>query len=90
MIKWFFLDRIDAKTAGAAIGRQDNFVIRAGADETESALAFPELAEAGTDVTLQSTIVNLVPVPSRHVAGVDVFGSACSVLGHRNAMWTVA
>ena len=83
MIKWFFLDGIDAKAAGAAIGCQDNFVIRAGANETESALAFSEPAEAGTDVTLQSTIVDLVPVSSRYVASVDVFCSACTLLGHR-------
>jgi len=64
MIQWLFLDGINTKAAGAAIGRQDNFIILASANETESALAFSELAEAGTDVTLQSTIVDLVPVSS--------------------------
>jgi hypothetical protein len=84
MIQWLFLDGINTKATGAAIGRQDNFIILASANETQSALAFSELAEAGTDVTLQSTIVDLVPVSSRYVASVDVFRSACNVLGHRN------
>ncbi len=86
MIQWFFLDGIDAKPAGAAIGCQDNFVIRASADKTESALAFSELAETGTDVTLQPTIVDFVPVSSRYLARVDVFCSVCNVLDHRNGI----
>ncbi len=86
MIEWLFLDGIDAKSAGAAIGCQYYFVIRAGANETEPALALSEPAEAGTDVTLQSTIVDLVPVSSRYLAGADVFRSARTLLGHRNGI----
>ncbi len=82
MIKGLFLDGIDAKAAGTAIGCQHNFVIRARADESESALTFSEPAEAGTDVTLQPTVVDLVPVSSRYVAGLDVFRGACTWLGH--------
>ena len=84
MIQWLFLDGIDTKAARTALGCKDNLIILASADETEPALALSELTEAGTDVTLQSTIVNLVPVSSRYVANVDVFRSACNVLGHRN------
>ncbi len=83
MIKWLFLDGIDAKAAGAAIGCQDNFVIRASADKTESALAFPEFAEAGTNVTLQSTIVDLVPIPPRYATKFGVCRVCSLWLRHR-------
>ena len=83
MIEWPFFDGIDAKSAGAAIGRQDNFVIRAGANETESALAFFKLAEARTDVTLQSTIVDPVPIPPRYATKFGICRVCSLWLRHR-------
>ncbi len=83
MIEWLFLDGIDAKAAGAAIGRQDDFVVRAGADKTESALTFSEFAEAGTDVALQSTIIDLVPIPPRNATEFGVCRARSLRLCHR-------
>jgi hypothetical protein len=68
VIKRLFLDGIDAKATGSTIGGQDNFVFPSGSDETEPVLAFSELAEARAEVTLQATVIELVPVSSGNSA----------------------
>ena len=62
MIERLFLEGVDAKTAGAAIACQNNFVMRAGADEAQSALALPELADSGAEVALDPPVFELMPV----------------------------
>ena len=83
MIKRFFLDGIDAKTAGSTIGSQDDFVIPTGSDETEPVLAFSEPAEARAEVTLQATIIELMPVPSGNRANVRFFSNLCLPRSHQ-------
>ena len=64
MIEWFFLDRIDAETAGPAIGGQHDFIAFAGADEAKSALIFAQPAKPGTQITLQPSVIMRMPVPA--------------------------
>ena len=84
MIERLFLYRVDAKTAGSAVGGQDDFVIRTGADETKPMLAFPEPAEARAKVTLQATVIDPVPVSSGYGANVGCFRRSCHFLNHQN------
>ncbi len=57
--------------------------MRTRADETESALAVSEPAVAGTDVTLQTTVAELVPVSSRHATQTAVFHNFFVCLSHQ-------
>src|SRR6202040_2644803 len=54
MVERLFLDRIDAETGGAAIGREHDRFVRASAHEAQSALAFVEPAIARADVALNA------------------------------------
>ena len=82
MIKRLFLDGIDAKTTGSAVGGQDDFVVQTGSDETEPVLAFSEPAETGAKVTLQATITELMPVSSGNSAYVCFLRNYRLVPGH--------
>ena len=62
MIQRFFLDRINAKTAGAAVANQLDLAVQALAHITQAALAFLQAAMARAEVALQLSIVKLVPV----------------------------
>src|SRR5512144_523420 len=62
MVKRLLLDRIDAETAGAAVGRQNDLAAFAGPDEAKPALAFMELAITRAEITLQAAIVQGMPV----------------------------
>src|SRR5581483_6362032 len=62
MIERFFLDRIDAEAARAAVGGQYDTVVVVRAHETEPALARMQLAIARTDIALDAPVVELVPV----------------------------
>ena len=65
MVERLLLYWVDAKAAGAAIGGQHDLVVRPGTHETQAALPFMEPAEAGAKVTLQTAVVNRVPVAAR-------------------------
>ena len=62
MVERFFLDRVDAEAARAAVGRQNDLVAFPGANETKPALPFIELAEAGAEIALDSAVVEKMPV----------------------------
>src|SRR5438034_10541719 len=62
MVQWLLLDRIDAESARAAVGCEDDLVAFACADEAQAALALAELAGAGADVALDAPVVEAVPV----------------------------
>jgi hypothetical protein len=66
VVQRLFLDGIDAKPAGAAIGGQYHLIAGTGTHETQAALPFMEPAEAGAKVTLQTAVVNRVPVAARN------------------------
>jgi hypothetical protein len=48
MVKWFFLDGVDAEPAAAAIGSQDDLVIQTLSNKAETTLAFVQLAKTRT------------------------------------------
>ena len=82
MIQGFFFDGIDAKAAGAAITGQYDSIIVAGAHETQSLLAFVELAVTGTDIALDAAILQLMPVMGR-----EIFWDSCGI---HNSLLTIA
>ena len=51
MIQWLLLDRVDAEAGTAAIGGQQHLPVTVFTDKTEAAVALPEIALAGTEVT---------------------------------------
>ena len=69
MIERFFLYGVDAKTAGASVGRQDDLIVPAGADKTKTALAFVEPAKTRAQIVLQPSVVECVPVAAGERAG---------------------
>ena len=62
MIEWFLLDGVHAKTAGASISGKDDLISLACSHETEAALSFMQLAEARTEIALDASIGQGVPV----------------------------
>ena len=66
MVERLFLYRIDAKPTGAAIGGQQDLPARPAAHKAQPALTVMETAKAGAQVTLQTAVVNWVPVAARN------------------------
>jgi len=64
VIERFFLNRVHAKAAGAAIGRQDNLILVAGTHKTQSPLPFVKLTKTWTEIALHTTIFQPMPVLS--------------------------
>jgi hypothetical protein len=62
VIQRFFLDRIDAESAGTSVGRQHDLLVLAGPHEAKSTLAFVQFAKPRANVALHAVIVELVPV----------------------------
>jgi hypothetical protein len=62
MVQGFFFYGIDTVTTGATIGGEYDLVIQVFANETQPALAGVQFAEAGAEVALQATVVQLMPV----------------------------
>ena len=62
MVQRLLLDWIDTVTAGATIGSQYNVIIKILANKSQAPLSGMQLAEALTQVTLNTTIIQLVPV----------------------------
>ena len=56
MVQGLLLDRIDAKPAGAPVGREHDAIVRAHAHETQAALTFAQFALARTDVALYAAV----------------------------------
>jgi len=67
MVEWFFLDRIDTKSGRAAIGRENHRVACARTHKAQPSLALMQFAKAGTDVALDTTIREPVPMPGREM-----------------------
>ena len=86
MIEWLFLDRVDAKTAGPAIRSQHDFIAIAGAHEAKSTLIFAQPAKPGTQVTLQPSVIVLVPVPAGNALDPVLVPCCCGLLRHINNM----
>ena len=84
MIEGFFLDRVDAKAAGTAIGRQNKFIPGAGADKTKPPLPFMKTAKSGTQVTLQPAVVEQVPKAAGSTVDPVVSRYICVLLSHIN------
>ncbi len=62
MIQRFFFNRINAKSAGSAVSRQQNLFIFCLTHKTKSTLAFTQLTQAWADVTLNPSIIQFRPV----------------------------
>src|SRR5688500_10928384 len=65
MVQRLLLDRVDAESAGAAVGVEPDFAVLDAAHETQAALSVVHLARARTHVALHATVVELVPVLRR-------------------------
>jgi hypothetical protein len=66
MVQRLLLDRVHAESARPAVGGQDNLAVLTGAHEAQPALSILELAEAGTDIALDASVIEAVPVFRRH------------------------
>src|SRR5207247_8943542 len=64
LVERLLLDRIDAESRRAAVGRQHHGLALALTDEAGAALAIVQSAVAWTEVTLDAAIVQRVPVTS--------------------------
>jgi hypothetical protein len=69
MVERFLFNWIDAKSAGAAIRGQNNLIILPPSNKTKAALPFPQFAEPGTNIALNSTIIERMPIPAWHGIG---------------------
>jgi hypothetical protein len=58
MVERFLFDRIDTESAGAPIGRQDDFIMLTPADEAKPPLSLLQLTEARAKVALNAAIVH--------------------------------
>ena len=84
MIEWLFLYRVDTEAAGAAIGRQNEFIPGPGTDKTKPPLPFMKAAKPGTQVTLQPAVVERVPKAARSAVNPVVSCYSCVLLSHIN------
>ena len=80
MIQRFLLDRIDAEAAGAAVGVELDLAAFDAAHEAQAALTFVHLAGARTDVALDATVVERVPVRVGCVAAMSLSSIALARL----------
>jgi hypothetical protein len=62
VIERLLLDRIDAKTGRAPIGRKYDLIALPRAHEAQAALAFVQFAIARADIALDATILQRVPI----------------------------
>jgi hypothetical protein len=62
MIEGFLLDGIDAESARAAPGGQDDRIVFSSTHEAEATLTFMKTAQAGTDIASDAAIVEESPV----------------------------
>ena len=71
MIQRFLLDRIDAKSARSTVCKQFDFTSFDAAHEAKTALAFVHFARTRTDVALDATLINNMPMACgvRHMSG---------------------
>ncbi len=74
MVEGLLLHRIDAEPGRSAIGREHHLVVLARPDETQAVLAFLQLAIAWAHITLNSPVLQKLPVAAvngvRNVLGV--------------------
>lgn len=89
MIEWFFLDRVDAEAAGAAISGQYEFIAGSGADKTKPPLPFMKTAKPGTQVTLQPAVVERVPKTTGSAVDPVVSRFSCFLLRHINRLGVI-
>ncbi len=66
VVQWFLFNGIDAETTRTAIRGQHHLRANSGADETESTLAVTQPAETWTEVALQASVLQGVPVTARY------------------------
>jgi hypothetical protein len=62
MVQGFLFDRVNRKTAGAAVTGHNNLVIQILPHKAEAALAFVQFAEPGAHITLDALIFQFVPI----------------------------
>ena len=89
MIEWFFLYRVDAEAAGAAISRQNEFIPGPGADKTKPPLPLMKTAKSGTQVTLQPAIVKQVPKAAGSAVDPFISRYSCVLLSHINRVGVI-
>ena len=83
-MQWFLFDRIDAEPARPSIRGEDNLIVLPSPHEAKAWLAFLEGAEPRAEITLNTAVIQPMPVLSRHrglhdVAIIARQPSACGV-----------
>ncbi len=66
VVERLLLYRIDAEAAGAAVGREDDLLVLAHADEAHAALTLPQPTEPRTEIALHPSVLELVPILGRY------------------------
>ena len=66
VVERFFFNGINAKATGAAIGGENDLILLSGSNETQTSLAFAELAKSWAEIALYATIFQGVPVFCGH------------------------
>ncbi len=69
MVEWFFLNRIDTASTGAAVGGKDDLVPLPTAHKTQPPLPIAQFTKTRADVALNTPILDRMPVPPRHRIG---------------------
>lgn len=64
MVERFLFNWINAVTAGASIGRENNPRAFTGAHKAQSTLAVMQPAVARTEIALDAPILDFVPIPA--------------------------
>jgi len=67
VVQRLLLDRIDTEAGGAAIGCEHHDVVGTGSYKAQAPLALVQLAKARTNVTLNASVVEPVPVACREM-----------------------
>ena len=69
VLERLFLYGVYAKPTGATVGGEDNLLVFTGAHETKALLPITQLAGAWTEIALDTTIAEAMPVLGRKGGG---------------------
>ena len=64
VVERLLLDRVDAESAGAAVGGEHHLVVDPAPDEAQATLTLAQPAGARADVALHPAVLERVPVPT--------------------------
>lgn len=67
MVERLLFNRVDAESAGTAIGREHDLVVLARPNEAQPALPLAQFAEARANIALNAAVIDFVPIFCRDV-----------------------